>query len=116
MAMKKKAVPKARGGASYDELFDVYGSDRGGKMKADAAQKKSQAQTAAKTNKGAAYVKNAATSKKNDLAGASNRGGASFGRTATRGYNQFVNAVKKVEKKSAATSSATAKKAKQKGR
>ena len=116
VAAPKKAAPKARGGASYDELVDVYGSDRGGKMKADAAQKKSQAKTSAKTNKGATYVKNAATSKKNDLAGASGRDGKGLGRTSGRAYNQVANSFRPLVKKAAAKKMETAKKAKQKGR
>jgi hypothetical protein len=109
MAMKKKATPRSRGGASYDELVDVYGSDRGGKMKADAAQKKSQSATSAKTNKGASYLKKAATSKKNDLAGASGRDGKGLGRTSGRAYNQVANSFRPLVKKGKAQKASAAK-------
>ena len=121
--MKKKAAPKARGGASYDMLVDVYGSDRGGKMKANAAQKKSQEKTAAQRKTSPRKVNSMGdelmstrqyNSRQGDLAGSANLSG--IGRTSTRGYNQTANAFRSLAKKSAAKKLETAKKAKQKGR
>jgi hypothetical protein len=91
MAMKKKTTAKKpKGDANYDMLLAMYGSDTGVRNKAANAQKKSQMKNAA--NKGAGFMKNAATSKKNDLAG---------GRTSTRGYNQTANAFRALGKKAA---------------
>ena len=103
MAMKK---------AMKNKKPKAMGSDRGAKMKADEAQKKSQAATSAKTNKGASYSKGAATSKKNDLAGASGRDGKGLGRTSGRAYNQVANSFRPLVKKGKAQKASAAKVAK----
>lgn len=110
----KKAAKKPKGDANYDMLLAMYGSDTGVRNKAAVAQKKSQAATSAKTNKGASYLKSSATSKKNDLAGGSGRGGTGnyLGRTSTRAYNQVANSFRPLVKKETARKASAAKVAK----
>jgi hypothetical protein len=115
MAMKKakKSAPKARGGASYDMLVDVYGSDRGAKMKADNAQKKSQSKASAKSSGSPLNMTNAEQKaygykKSNDLAGTYANSGLGFrggfvGRTSQRFIDQSKRADKKAAEKKAAT-------------
>jgi hypothetical protein len=110
MAAKKAAGKKPKGDANYDMLDRMYGSDTGVRNKAAVAQKKSQAATSAKTNKGASYLKNSATSKKNDLAG--NGNSPSFGRISIRGYDQIANSFRPLVKKGIARKASTAKVAK----
>jgi len=137
MAMKKKAP--SRGGASdkskkadsarqslvarsyATEYYldptlaqSAKGSDTGLRNKAAVAQKKSQAATSSRTNKGASYLKNSATSKKNDLAGASGRGGAGLGRTSGRAYYQVANSFRPLVKEGKAQKANAAKVAKNK--
>jgi hypothetical protein len=114
MAAKKAAAKKPKGDANYDMLDRMYGSDTGVRNKAAVAQKKSQAATSAKTNKGASYLKSAASSKKNDLAGASGRGGTAnnLGRTSTRAYNQVANSFRPLVKEGKARKASAAKVAK----
>lgn len=103
MAMKKAkkaAAKKPKGNANYDMLLAMYGSDTAVRNKAAVAEKKSQVKTSARTNKGASYLKNAATSKKNDLAGPSGRGntGNNLGRTGSRAYYQVANSFRPLVK------------------
>jgi hypothetical protein len=116
MAAKKKAPAKKKASAS--------GSDRGAKMKADAAQKKKQDKTASQRPPTApqAYSslgdelmsKREYNSSKGDLAGWANLSG--IGRTMTRHLNQTANASRSRAKKAAAKKLETAKKTKRKER
>ena len=112
MAMKKVAAKKPKGDANYDMLDRMYGSDTGVRNKAAVAEKKNQAATSAKTNKGASYLKKAATSKKNDLAGVSGRDGKGLGRTSGRAYNQVANSFRPLVEEGKARKASAAKVAK----
>jgi hypothetical protein len=115
MAAKKKAPAKKKASAS--------GSDRGAKMKADAAQKKKQDKTASQRPPTApqAYSslgdelmsKRESNSRRGDLSGNS---GFDLGRMFQRYLDQADRAEKKVAKKAAAKKLETAKKTKRKER
>ena len=118
MAAKKKAVGKKKASAS--------GSDRGAKMKADNAQKKSQAKAASKSassplNMTYTQQKNYGYKASNDLAGTYGESGLGarggfVGRGSQRLIDQSKRAEKKVAKKAAAKKLETAKKTKRKER
>ena len=111
-AAPKKATAKPKGNANYDMYVAVYGSDRGGQMKADNAQKKSQSKSASKSASSPLNMTNAQQKAygykpKNDLAGTygesglGKRGGF-VGRASQRYIDQSKRADKKaVEKKAA---------------
>ena len=114
MAAKKKAPAKKKASAS--------GSDRGAKMKADAAQKKKQDKTASQRPPTAPQAYSSlgdelmSRREYNSRAGDLSSGLFKLGRLSQRYFDQADRAEKKVAKKAAAKKLETAKKTKRKER